>query len=120
MSLIRPADLVVIAAACALVALAAFAAWRPAGTPAILEMRSGGSVVKHALAADATLTMDGTRGTTVVEVRDGRARFVDAPCRDRICIAAGWLAARGDFAACVPNGVTLRVVGDGHYDAIAH
>ena len=48
-------------------------------------------------------------GQTVVEIKDGRARFVSSPCRDKICIAAGWLEADQQWAACLPNRVFVQV-----------
>ena len=44
-----------------------------------------------------------------VEFQGGRARFVSSPCRDKICIAAGWLEADQQWAACLPNRVFVQV-----------
>ncbi|MBT3343927.1 MAG: NusG domain II-containing protein [Gemmatimonadetes bacterium] len=57
------------------------------------------------------LRVDGSIGTTLIEVTAGRARVAQAPCRQQVCRRSGWLSEPGDLAACIPNGLVLRVVG---------
>lgn len=119
--MLRPADWVVVVAACALIGALAVVTWRPAAPAQWLEVRGPGGSQRIALDHDATVEVDGRIGTSTIEVAGGRARFAAAPCRNRVCIAAGWLARRDDFAACVPNGVSLRLATDGlRYDSINH
>jgi hypothetical protein len=64
----------------------------------------------YPLDQDRTLEFEGPlQEHTVVEIRDGRARFVSSPCRDKICIAAGWLEEDQQWAACLPNRVFVQV-----------
>lgn len=122
MSLLRPADLVVVAVAAALVAALAVQQWRPtaAGVSAELVSTNGERMLLQ-LAVDGRHRIRGRMGDSVVEVADGRVRFVESTCRHRVCIAAGWLEADGDFAACAPNGVALQVHGGaGRYDGISY
>ena len=64
--------------------------------------------------------------TLVVEsaapVEPGRLRFVESPCRNRVCIHRGWLNTAGDSSACLPNrvSVSLRGTGAGAVDAVNH
>ena len=115
-------DLVVVALCAALVAASAVAL-APAGgiaRTALVETRRG---ERQALALDhdAVLRVAGTRGVSVIEVRGGRARFLDSDCPQKLCVRAGWLARAGEASACVPNGVSLRLVGfDPDYDAVSH
>ncbi|QKT04252.1 NusG domain II-containing protein [Ectothiorhodospiraceae bacterium 2226] len=55
--------------------------------------------------------VQGSRGVSVIEVREGRVRFADSACRNRHCIHRGWLGAAGETAACVPNRVALQILG---------
>jgi hypothetical protein len=50
-------------------------------------------------------------GPSRLLVQDGRVRFTASPCRGKQCIHSGWLAHEGDFAACLPNGVAVEVLG---------
>jgi hypothetical protein len=52
---------------------------------------------------------DGPLGTSVIEVRDGRIRFVESPCNGKQCIHSGWLGKDGEFAACLPNLISITV-----------
>lgn len=68
---------------------------------------------------DRTVTVAGKLGDSVLEVRDGRIRFLSSPCPNQICVHAGWLANAGDVAACLPNQVSLQVLGNqGFFDSI--
>ena len=116
---LRPADWVVIAAAAALVGAAAVWAWVPDTAATLIEIRSPDGHTDVRLLEDRRLRVAGFIGISEIEVADGRVRFIGAPCRNRVCLAAGWLAKSGEFAACAPNGVSVLVRGDGErYDAI--
>lgn len=120
--MLRPADYLVVALAAALVAALAVQQWRPAVTATTAELVSatGGRIVLD-LGRDGQHRVRGRRGDSVVEVADGRVRFVESPCRHQVCIAAGWLERDGDFAACAPNGVALQVHARQHrYDGISY
>lgn len=54
---------------------------------------------------------------------DGGIAFVESDCPDKICIHSGILRTPGQSAACLPNGIILKIVprdgGDGDIDIIA-
>jgi hypothetical protein len=65
------------------------------------------------------ITIAGALGKSVIEIKDRRVRFIEAPCQNKLCIHSGWLRHDGELAACIPNGVTVSVVGrDNRFDAI--
>lgn len=41
---------------------------------------------------------------------DGSIAFEESDCRDKVCIHAGKLKRAGEFAACLPNGIVLKIV----------
>ena len=41
---------------------------------------------------------------------DGSIRFEESNCPDKICIKAGKLRRVGESAACLPNGIILKIV----------
>jgi len=68
---------------------------------------------------DRRIDVNGARGTSVIEVHGGAVRFVDSPCNSKQCIHAGWLRLSGDFAACLPNKVSVLITGNQRrFDAI--
>ncbi|HRX42749.1 MAG TPA: NusG domain II-containing protein [Clostridia bacterium] len=44
------------------------------------------------------------------QTADGTIRFEESDCPDKVCINAGALSIPGQFAACLPNGVILKIV----------
>ncbi|MDQ7074434.1 MAG: NusG domain II-containing protein [Gammaproteobacteria bacterium] len=65
------------------------------------------------------LHINGKIGISTIEIKDGFARFIDSPCRSKVCIHYGWLKHSGEVIACLPNSVTLSLVGgDSRFDSI--
>ncbi len=42
--------------------------------------------------------------------KDGSIAFVESDCPDKVCIHAGKLKTAGQFAACLPNGIVMKIV----------
>jgi len=113
-------DALVLAACAALIA-ASFVLLAPRAGVArsALVETSRGERRELALDRDARLAFVGRRGLTTVEVRDRQARILDSACEQKLCLRAGWLVRAGESSACLPNGVTLRLLGaDPDYDAL--
>lgn len=73
------------------------------------------------LSDEGEFTVTGHDGIAVtVTVKDGTVRFSHSDCPDKLCVHSGALKQEGAAAACVPAGVTLRVVGEGEVDAVAN
>lgn len=71
------------------------------------------------LAEDRQLTVTGVLGDSHIEIKHAEARFVDSPCSNKLCVLHGWLQHAGETTACLPNQVSLRILGrDPRYDAI--
>lgn len=65
------------------------------------------------------VTIQGSLGESIIEIKDGQARFLSSPCNTSFCVRSGWQDHGGDFVACLPNGVSLHLVGGNKvYDAI--
>ena len=64
----------------------------------------------------------GALGVSEIEIRDGRIRFNSSPCPGQQCVHSGWAKRGGEFIACVPNRVSVTVLGQGaggdYYDSI--
>lgn len=65
------------------------------------------------------ITVPGGLGDNIIEIKDGQVRFIEAPCQNKVCIRSGWLRHDGETASCLPNGVSVSVVGRSErFDAI--
>lgn len=120
MSRVRAGDAVVVALAALAVGASWAALWSGGEEPAWAEVSGpGGSATRLALAVNEIHRLQGRLGESVIEVRDGRARFADSACVGRQCVHTGWLSRSGQLAACLPNGVVLELKGgEREFDAI--
>lgn len=114
------ADSVLLIVLCGLLGGIYAALWQPAHPADTAEVRVDGTPAHTLdLRIDQVLKVEGTRGLSTVAVSAGRVRFLDSPCRNRICIHSGWLSHAGDGAACVPNRVSISLVGKNGVDSVA-
>ncbi len=75
--------------------------------------------ISHNLDADRFIDVAGRLGTSKLEINRQRIRFVDSPCKSKVCIHAGWLEHSGQVLACLPNGVLVEMTGGTRqFDAI--
>lgn len=61
---------------------------------------------------DATLTVEGSLGTNVVEVRGGQVRCAESDCSNQVCVDTGWVSRVGQMIVCLPHQLTVQVVPD--------
>ncbi len=81
-----------------------------AGERVVVE-RDGRVVFTAPLAEDRTVALAGPLGETELAIRDGAARILASPCPHKICMGMGPAARTGDFIACVPNHLLVRIEG---------
>lgn len=80
------------------------------GEAGSLLIQSAGDEYRYDLETPRLLEYEGPIGSTSIELDgDGRARFLSSDCRDQICVHAGWLENGGDWAACLPNRIIIRL-----------
>ena len=72
---------------------------------------------------DRIVTVKGSLGENLIEIKNGKAHMKDAPCPKKLCIHQGWID-RGTIV-CLPDKVVVTVGGDkqhnraSEYDAIS-
>lgn len=117
--MIRAGDIVIMLVGAALIGAIAMNVYMD-GVPDTVRVTQGTQdPVDYPAWEDRRVTVSGPLGETIIEIHDDRARIVRSPCRRKICIRAGWLTAAGDVAACVPNRVSVALLGaDPRFDAI--
>lgn len=117
---LTPADVFVVLTAAALVAWLYAALWAPGAPPLEVEIRSASALVASLpLAENRTVEVTGPLGVSRIEIQDAQVRFVDSPCSNKVCIQSGWHRHAGETTACLPNQISVRILGrDPRYDAI--
>ncbi len=67
----------------------------------------------YTLDQDRVERVRGPLGDTIVVIRDGAARVESSPCPDKLCVLAGAISRPGQWVACLPNKVMVRIGGSG-------
>ena len=60
--------------------------------------------------ADRTFSIPQNAHVIFHQYKDGSIAFVESDCPDKVCIHAGKLRTAGQFAACLPNGIVMKIV----------
>jgi len=76
------------------------------------SIMNGDKTTQVSLAHDHTLEIDGALGTSIIEIEEGKIHFAASPCLGKQCIHSGWLQHAGEFAACLPNRISIAVLGE--------
>lgn len=80
------------------------------GKPEV-RVRAGNQEWVYDLSVDTFATFYGPVGETTIEIQDGKVHVHDSDCRNKVCIAAGWVSQPGDWIICLPNDVFILVEG---------
>lgn len=77
-----------------------------------LQIRQGNKVFgTYSLNQTLTLNIHGPLGESIIYIKTGQARFVRSPCNNQYCVHQGWLTHAGQAAVCLPNQVSLELLG---------
>ena len=106
-----PGDWLVIALGLASVTLLFQTLWQfePANK---LRIRQGDSVYATlSLEQTRTLEIPGPLGISRIHIDHGKVRFEQSPCHNQYCVHQGWLSKAGQVAVCLPNRVSIELLG---------
>jgi hypothetical protein len=82
------------------------------GTGGEVLIEASGERWIYQLGEEGTKPVSGPLGITIVRIGDGAAWIEDSPCRDKLCVASGRISKPGQWIACLPNKVFLRIGGE--------
>lgn len=107
-----------------LIALVVLTAMAPRLLPAglagsLLTVRTPTDEIQVSLLEDDVHTVNGPLGPAALIVEDGKARLENAPCPLKICEGMGPVGKSGQVIVCLPNRISVTVVGKGEVDAIS-
>jgi hypothetical protein len=72
----------------------------------------------YPLGEDRIVEIPGPLGSTVVEIQGGHVHIAASPCPNQTCVASGGIDAAGQWLACLPNQVFVRVEGRAEDDSV--
>ena len=73
------------------------------------ENSAAGETYIYMLNTDRTIEVPGPLGNTIIKILDSEVFVVDSPCRDKLCVQASPLNKSGEWNACMPNKVFIRI-----------
>lgn len=86
----------------------------------ILKIRLGDKVVgSYDLNQTKELNINGPIGVAIISINQGKVRFKQSPCQNQYCVHHGWLSHAGQVAICIPNQISLQLIGkQASYDSL--
>lgn len=78
-----------------------------------IKIRQGDRVLGlYDLNQSRELTIKGPKGFSVIIINNGKVRFKQSPCTNQYCVHQGWLSRAGQVAICLPNQISLQLIGN--------
>lgn len=122
--IVKGTDIIILSVACSMTIWLYSVFWfadRHSGEAQILLIQyAGNQPAEYSLSKDQIIQVEGKSGVSLIEIKQGKARFIHSPCRNQFCVFHGWLSVAGDSTACLPNRISISLKGVlSDYDAIA-
>jgi hypothetical protein len=83
-------------------------------------IRSGGKIFSEVpLSRDQQIEVPGRLGISIIRIQQRKARIASDPSPRQYCVRQGWLQQAGEIALCLPNQVSVELVGSRkRYDSL--
>ena len=83
-------------------------------------IRSGGKIFREvSLSHDQNIAVPGPLGISIIAIEHRRARIASDPSPRQYCVRQGWLQQAGEIAICLPNQVSVELIGSHkRYDSL--
>ena len=119
--LFRKTDFIIILAV--VLAALAFILWQRTGdTPLTAEISVDGKTVESVDLSEITDRVEihpGGAESVLIVAENGKIRFEDSDCPDKLCVKQGELYRKGDTAVCLPEKTVITVTG-AQLDAVTY
>lgn len=118
---IKPGDWLTLLLGCVCVALLTIKLWSGELADKAL-IRSGGKLFREVpLSRDQNIEVPGPLGISVIAIKNRKARIQSDPSPRQYCVRQGWLQQAGEIALCLPNQVSVELVGSHkRYDSLSY
>jgi len=110
-TLVKPLDWFFLVLSLALTLGTAWVVFAPNDAPLRVEVQDPEGTFLYPLDQDRTIEAKGPIGITTIYVAQGAVWVHDSPCTNKVCIAMGIIRHSGQFVACLPNRVFVRISG---------
>ena len=112
-------DWLVLLLAALLVCLSFLSLWQNAPAAKVQISVADKVYATYSLNQAREIHVRGPLGEAVIQIVKGKARFAKSPCSSQYCVHQGWLSKAGQVAICIPNQISLALVGEAKpYDTL--
>ncbi|MEX8513651.1 MAG: NusG domain II-containing protein [Leptothrix ochracea] len=109
--ILKPGDWLTLIAGSLSVAALGFTLWNGDLADKVV-IRSGGKIFREvSLSRDQDINVPGPLGNSLIRIQKRRARIASDPSPRQYCVRQGWLQQAGEIALCLPNQVSIELVG---------
>lgn len=78
-----------------------------------VQIRQGNKIyATYSLNQQRDIHVHGKLGDATISIAQGKARFAKSPCNSQYCVHQGWLRHAGQAAICLPNQISLELLGE--------
>ena len=74
-------------------------------------IESGKNIWYYQLDKNKELKIKGNLGESTIKIDDGFVFFENSPCPNKLCVQSSAITKNGEWIACLPNGVFVRIEG---------
>ena len=85
--------------------------WQGGAAQKVLIRAGGQRFIETDLNQAQRITVPGPLGASVVQIEPGRVRVASDPRPRQLCVKQGGLSHAGDAALCLPNQISVELVG---------
>jgi len=81
-------------------------------TGSVVQVNFQGKIYGNfSLFQDKKISLVGKGGESMIEIKNGQARFKSAPCKNQYCVQQGWIRFTGQILICIPNEISIEILG---------
>ena len=119
---IRPGDILILIAAVIFTVYLFKQHWFPDTTNAVEFVSiqvSNQAAQRYPAVSHQKIKVIGVKGQSEIEIKQGKARFLHSHCFNQQCVLHGWIEKPGETIACLPNQISVSLIGrDSEFDAL--
>ena len=75
-------------------------------------IESGKNIWYYQLDKNKEINIEGNLGESTIKIQDGFISFENSPCPNKLCVLSSSISKNGQWIACLPNGVFVRIEGE--------
>ena len=78
-----------------------------------VQVRLGDKIyATYSLNQQREIHIHGKLGDATISIAQGKVRFAKSPCHTQYCVHQGWLTHAGQATICLPNQISLELLGE--------